>query len=270
YHGMMLLLERGMRLDRDAALRKLVEIQYERTSADLRRGAFRVRGDTVEIWPSYADDAVRIEFFGDEIESLSRVDPVRGVRVEPLERHPVYPNSHYVTPRETLLHAIDSIHEELGQRTGELERAGRLLEAQRLHQRTSFDLEMLREVGYCHGIENYSRHLTGRAPGDPPPTLMDYLHADTLLVIDESHATDDELRPRQLSEPPIDDLQRGPACAVVEQRIGVERRDIDRLIEQLFERRRRCATGIDPAVERGDQDRREQVAGIARTARSGQ
>jgi excinuclease ABC subunit B len=194
YHGMMLLLERGMRIDRDAALRKLVEIQYERTSADLRRGAFRVRGDTVEIWPSYADDAVRIEFFGDEIESLSRVDPVRGVRVEPLERHPVYPNSHYVTPRETLLHAIDSIHEELGQRTAELERAGRLLEAQRLHQRTSFDLEMLREVGYCHGIENYSRHLTGRAPGEPPPTLMDYLHADTLLVIDESHATLPQVR----------------------------------------------------------------------------
>jgi excinuclease ABC subunit B len=188
YHGMMLLLERGQTLDRDAALRKLVEIQYERTSADLRRGAFRVRGDTVEIWPSYADDALRIEFWGDEIDSIARLDPVRGKAIETLERHPVYPNSHYVTPRQTLLRAIETIEQELAGQLPTLERQGKLLEAQRLQQRTQFDLEMMREVGYCHGIENYSRHLTGRQPGEAPPTLMDYLPADALIVVDESHA----------------------------------------------------------------------------------
>jgi len=194
YHGMMLLLERGLRCDRDAALRKLVEIQYERTSADLRRGAFRVRGDTVEIWPSYADDALRVEFWGDEIESLSRLDPVRGRAIEPIERAPVYPNSHYVTPQDTREQAIVAIRGELEQRVAELEREGKLLEAQRLEQRTSFDLEMMKEVGFCHGIENYSRHLTGRAPGEPPPTLMDYLPADALLVIDESHVSVPQVR----------------------------------------------------------------------------
>jgi len=187
YHGMMLLLERGMSLDRDVALRKLVEIQYERTPADLRRGAFRVRGDTVEIWPSYAETALRVEFWGDEVEALARLDPVRGTTMEALERHPVYPNSHYVTPREDLLRAIESIEKEVVERVGELEGRGKLLEAQRLQQRTMFDIEMMREVGYCHGIENYSRHLTGRSPGDPPPTLMDYLPSDALLVVDESH-----------------------------------------------------------------------------------
>jgi excinuclease ABC subunit B len=187
YHGMMLLLERGMSLDRDVALRKLVEIQYERTPADLRRGAFRVRGDTVEIWPSYAETALRVEFWGDEVEALARLDPVRGTTLEALERHPVYPNSHYVTPREDRLRAIESIQEEVVERVAELEGRGKLLEAQRLQQRTMFDLEMMREVGYCHGIENYSRHLTGRSPGDPPPTLMDYLPKDALLVVDESH-----------------------------------------------------------------------------------
>jgi excinuclease ABC subunit B len=194
YHGMMLLLERGATLDRDAALRKLVEIQYERTPADLRRGAFRVRGDTIEIWPSYADDALRVEFWGDTIEALSRLDPVRGKVTESLERHPVYPNSHYVTPRQNLLRAMDAVREELESWVGELEGQGKLLEAQRLRQRTAFDLEMMQEVGYCHGIENYSRHLTGRRPGEPPPTLMDYLPADTLLVIDESHVTLPQVR----------------------------------------------------------------------------
>jgi excinuclease ABC subunit B len=172
----------------------LVEIQYERTTADLRRGSFRVRGDTVEIWPSYADDALRVEFWGDEIEALATVDPVRGKATEALERHPVYPNSHYVTPRETLLRAVDAIREELDDRLAQLESEGRLLEAQRLRQRTLFDLEMMQEVGYCHGIENYSRHLTGRLPGDPPPTLMDYLPADALIVVDESHVTIPQLR----------------------------------------------------------------------------
>jgi excinuclease ABC subunit B len=194
YHGMMLLLERGKNQDRDAVLRKLVEIQYERTTADLRRGAFRVRGDTVEIWPSYADEALRVEFWGDEIEALSRLDPVRGKIIEAVARHPVYPNSHYVTPRELMLRAMESIREELDQRLPELESQGKLLEAQRLHQRTTFDLEMMSEVGYCHGIENYSRHLTGRRPGEAPPTLMDYLPDDTLIVIDESHVTIPQLR----------------------------------------------------------------------------
>jgi excinuclease ABC subunit B len=189
YHGMMLLLERGRTIDRDAALRKLVEIQYERTGGDLRRGAFRVRGDTVEIWPSYAEEALRIEFWGDEIEALSRLDPVRGKVIEAVPRHPVYPNSHYVTPRERMIEAMRQIRLELDERLPELEREGKLLEAQRLHQRTTFDLEMMSEVGYCHGIENYSRHLTGRAPGEPPPTLMDYLADDALVVIDESHVT---------------------------------------------------------------------------------
>jgi len=194
YHGMMLLLERGMRLDRDFALRKLVEIQYRRVNTDLERGAFRVRGDVLEIWPSYAEDALRVEFFGDEIESISRIDVVRGKVVETLPRHPVYPNSHYVTPRETMLREMESIQAELAARLAELEREGKLLEAQRLSQRTSFDLEMMREVGYCQGIENYSRHLTGRAPGEAPPTLMDYLPTDSLLVVDESHASIPQVR----------------------------------------------------------------------------
>ncbi len=194
YHGMMLLLEKGTRIDRDAALRKLVEIQYRRVNTDLERGSFRVRGDVLEIWPSYAEDALRIEFFGDEIEALSRIDTVRGKAVETLLRHPIYPNSHYVTPRETMLKAIDAIQAELGERLTELQAAGKLLEAQRLHQRTNFDLEMMREVGYCHGIENYSRHLTGRRPGEAPPTLMDYFPSDALVVVDESHATMPQLR----------------------------------------------------------------------------
>ena len=194
YHGMMLMLSRGTRIDRDAALRKLVEIQYRRIPTDLERGAFRVRGDVLEIWPSYAEDALRIEFWGDEIEAISRIDTVRGKVIEVLDRHPIYPNSHYVTPRETMLRAMEAIQKELDGRLKELESAGKLLEAQRLHQRTNFDLEMMREVGYCHGIENYSRHLTGRSPGDAPPTLMDYFPQDALLVVDESHATIPQVR----------------------------------------------------------------------------
>jgi excinuclease ABC subunit B len=194
YHGMMLLVERGIHLDRDLALRKLVEIQYERTNTDLRRGSFRVRGDTVEIWPSYSDDAIRIEFWGDQVEALSRLDPIRRTAVERLERHPIYPSSHYVTPRETLVLAMESVRAELADRLRELGGQGRLLEAQRLQQRTLFDLEMMQEVGYCHGIENYSRHLTGRPPGAPPPTLMDYLPPDALLIVDESHVTIPQVR----------------------------------------------------------------------------
>jgi excinuclease ABC subunit B len=194
YHGMMLLLEKGMQIDRDAALRKLVEIQYRRINTDLERGSFRVRGDVLEIWPSYAEEAIRVEFFGDEVTALARIDTVRGKVVETLQRHPVYPNSHYVTPRETMLRAIEAVQVELASRLDELTKAGKLLEAQRLHQRTNFDLEMMREVGYCHGIENYSRHLTGRSPGEAPPTLMDYFPKDALIVIDESHATMPQLR----------------------------------------------------------------------------
>ena len=183
-----------MRIDRDAALHKLVEIQYRRINTDLERGSFRVRGDVLEIWPSYAEEALRVEFFGDEVEALSRIDTVRGKVLEALVRHPVYPNSHYVTPRETMLRAIETVQLELASRLDELTSAGKLLEAQRLQQRTQFDLEMMREVGYCHGIENYSRHLTGRRPGEAPPTLMDYFPSDALMVIDESHATMPQLR----------------------------------------------------------------------------
>jgi excinuclease ABC subunit B len=194
YHGMLLLLARGMRIDRDEILRRLVEIQYERRPLDLEPGGFRARGDVVEVWPSYEPHALRIELCGDEVEALAAIDPVRGVALEALERLPIYPNSHYVTPREQLLAAVESIRAELAERETALDRAGRLLEAQRLRQRTMFDLEMILEVGYCHGIENYSRHLTGRRPGEPPPTLIDYLPDDALLVIDESHQTLPQLR----------------------------------------------------------------------------
>ncbi|HXU10883.1 MAG TPA: excinuclease ABC subunit UvrB [Candidatus Binatia bacterium] len=189
YHGMMLLLEPGMEIDRDAMLRKLVEIQYERTTFDLERGKFRVRGDVVEIFPSYDDVAVRVEMFGDAIESIAVIDPLRGTVIKKLQRIPVYPNSHYVTPRDRLLLAVDNIKIELQDRLAELEKGGKLLEAQRLHQRTMFDLEMIKEVGYCTGIENYSRHLTGRKPGEAPPNLLDYLPKDHLMILDESHVT---------------------------------------------------------------------------------
>jgi excinuclease ABC subunit B len=195
YHGMLLLLEVGEQMDRDAILRKLVEIQYERRSFDLERGTFRVRGDVIEILPGSEDSrALRVTLFDDEIEKLEWIDPLRGRPLEELRRMPVYPRSHYVTPREQLLRAVDNIRSELGARLEELEAAGHRLEAQRLNQRTRFDLEMILEVGYCQGIENYSRHLTGRRPGEPPPTLMDYLPADALVFLDESHVTVPQVR----------------------------------------------------------------------------
>jgi excinuclease ABC subunit B len=194
YHGMMVLLEPGMTLDRDAMLRKLVEIQYERTPFDIERGKFRVRGDVIEIFPSYEEFAVRVEMFGDDIETVSAIDPVRGAVIKKLDRIPIYPNSHYVTPRDRLLKAIDAIRAELKERLAVLESEKKLLEAQRLHQRTMFDLEMIKEIGYCQGIENYSRHLTGRQPGDAPPTLMDYLPKDHLIVVDESHVSIPQVR----------------------------------------------------------------------------
>ncbi|HKB07115.1 MAG TPA: excinuclease ABC subunit UvrB [Candidatus Polarisedimenticolia bacterium] len=194
YHGMMLMLERGTEIDRDAMLRKLVEIQYERTQFDLERGKFRVRGDVVEVFPSYDETAVRIELFGDQIEAISQIDPLRGASIRKLHRIPIYPNSHYVTPRERLLVAIENIKSELQGRLAELEAQGKLLEAQRLHQRTMFDLEMIKEVGYCSGIENYSRHLTGRQPGEAPPNLLDYLPKDHVMIIDESHVSIPQVR----------------------------------------------------------------------------
>ncbi|HEV8202352.1 MAG TPA: excinuclease ABC subunit UvrB [Candidatus Polarisedimenticolia bacterium] len=194
YHGMMVLLEPGKTIDRDAMLRKLVEIQYERTPFDLERGKFRVRGDVIEIFPSYEEYAVRVELFGDDIETVSAIDPVRGAVMKRLDRIPIYPNSHYVTPRDRLLTAIDNIKAELKDRLAVLESEKKLLEAQRLHQRTMFDLEMIREIGYCQGIENYSRHLTGRAPGEPPPNLLDYLPEDHLFLIDESHVSIPQVR----------------------------------------------------------------------------
>jgi excinuclease ABC subunit B len=189
YHGMMVFLEEGATLDRDVMLRKLVEIQYERHSMDLERGGFRVRGDVVEIFPAYEEFAIRAGFFGDTLETLEALDPVRGIALRRLGRIPIYPNSHYVTPRDRLVKAIDAIKAELAERLADLESRQKLLEAQRLHQRTQFDLEMIQEIGYCQGIENYSRHLTGRKPGEPPPTLLDYLPSDALMILDESHVT---------------------------------------------------------------------------------
>ena len=194
YYGMLLALERGQRIDRDAILRKLVEIQYERNDHDFSRGVFRVRGDIIEVYPSYDEQAVRIELFGDEVDELVTFDPLTGRAHQRHDRIAVYPKSHFVMPREHTVQAIDSIKAELVERRTDLERLGKLLEAQRLHQRTMFDLEMMKEIGYCHGIENYSRHLSGRAAGEPPPTLLDYLPHDALTIIDESHQTVPQVR----------------------------------------------------------------------------
>jgi len=194
YYGMLLSLERGQRIERDQILRKLVEIQYERNDHDFSRGTFRVRGDIVEVFPSYEDVGLRIGLFGDEIDELLSFDPLTGADVRRHTRVAVYPKSHFVTPRARTLEAIQSIKAELGTRLADLEHAGRVLEAQRLHQRTMFDLEMIKEIGYCHGIENYSRHLSGRQPGEPPPTLLDYLPADALIIVDESHQSVPQVR----------------------------------------------------------------------------
>ena len=194
YYGMVLPLERGQRIGRDQILRKLVEIQYERNDIDFGRGTFRVRGDIVEVYPSYEEVALRIGLFGDEVDELVSFDPLTGKSFRRHDRTAVYPKSHFVTSRERLKEAVESIKAELVERRGDLESQGKLLEAQRLHQRTMFDLEMMKEIGYCHGIENYSRHLTGRNAGDPPPTLLDYLPSDALVVVDESHQTVPQVR----------------------------------------------------------------------------
>ncbi|HEY4052909.1 MAG TPA: excinuclease ABC subunit UvrB [Terriglobales bacterium] len=189
YYGMLLFLEKGQKIKREDITRKLVEILYERTEGDFRRGTFRVRGDVIEIYPTYDDMAYRIELWGDEIESLSQIDPLFGTVKQKYLRLPIYPKTHYVMKPETRSKAVDSIKEELGWWEKELEKQGRVVEAQRVHQRTMYDLEMIKSVGYCHGIENYSRHFTGRMPGEPPPTLLDYFSRDYLMFIDESHQT---------------------------------------------------------------------------------
>ncbi|MFZ0706078.1 MAG: excinuclease ABC subunit UvrB, partial [Candidatus Korobacteraceae bacterium] len=189
YYGMLLFLEKGQKIKRQEIVSKLVEILYERTEGDFRRGTFRVRGDIIEIFPTYEDVAYRIELWGDEVESLSQIDPLFGTVKQKYSRLPIYPKTHYVMKPERKTAAVDSILEELAWWEAELEKQGRMVEAQRVHQRTRFDLEMIKEMGYCHGIENYSRHFTGRLPGEPPPTLLDYVPRDYLLFIDESHQT---------------------------------------------------------------------------------
>ncbi|MGH8272880.1 MAG: excinuclease ABC subunit UvrB [Gammaproteobacteria bacterium] len=190
YLGMVLHLDRGERVDQREILRRLAELQYQRNEADFRAGTWRVRGEVIDVFPAESErEAVRIELDDDLIESLSYFDPLTGEVIRRVPRLTVYPRTHYVTPRETLLNAVDKIRAELAQRLPELREAGKLLEAQRLEERTRFDIEMILELGYCSGIENYSRHLSGRAPGEPPPCLFDYLPTDALLFIDESHVT---------------------------------------------------------------------------------
>ena len=194
YYGMLLPLERGQRIGREQVLRKLVEIQYERNDHDFGRGTFRVRGDIVEVYPSYEEQGLRIELFGDEVDELASFDPLTGKTLRRHDKIAVYPKSHFVAPRDRTKKAVESIKEELAWYRSKLESEGKLLEAQRLHQRTMFDLEMIREIGYCHGIENYARHINGRAPGEPPPTLLDYLPKDSLIIVDESHQTVPQIR----------------------------------------------------------------------------
>ncbi len=190
YFGMLMFIEPGMEYKREDFLKKLVELQYERVNIDFDRGTFRVRGDVVEIYPSYQDTAYRVEFWGDEIDSISTIDPLLG---EVIKKHdsrlPIYPKTHYVMSKQTIKRAIQTIRAELDEHEEKLVGEGKIVEAQRLHQRTMYDLEMIKEMGFCRGIENYSRHLTGKPPGAPPPTLLDYLPPDALMVIDESHQT---------------------------------------------------------------------------------
>jgi excinuclease ABC subunit B len=189
YYGMLLFLEKGQKIKREDITRKLVEILYERSEGEFRRGTFRVRGDVIEIYPTYDDMAYRIELWGDEVESLSQIDPLFGTVKQKYVRLPIYPKTHYVMKPETRSRAVDTIKEELAWWEKELEKQGRMVEAQRVHQRTMYDLEMIKAMGFCHGIENYSRHFTGRLPGEPPPTLLDYFPRDYVMFIDESHQT---------------------------------------------------------------------------------
>jgi excinuclease ABC subunit B len=194
YYGMMLFLEKGQKISRDDITHKLVDILYERTNGEFRRGTFRVRGDVIEVFPTYDDMAYRIELWGDQVESLAQIDPLFGTVKQKYARLPIYPKTHYVMKDETRVSAVESIKKELAWWEVELEKQGRAVEAQRIHQRVKFDLEMIKVMGYCHGIENYSRHFTGRMPGEPPPTLLDYFPRDYLLFVDESHQTMPQLR----------------------------------------------------------------------------
>jgi excinuclease ABC subunit B len=189
YYGMLLLLEKGQKIKREDITRRLVEILYERNDVDFRRGTFRVRGDIIEVFPTYDENAFRIELFGDEIDALSQIDPLFGTVKQKYSRLPIYPKSHYVVLPERKASAINSILAELTEWEAQLEKEHRLVESQRIHQRTRFDLEMIKSVGFCHGIENYSRHFSGRLPGEAPPTLLDYFPKDFLVFIDESHVT---------------------------------------------------------------------------------
>jgi excinuclease ABC subunit B len=189
YYGMLLFLEKGQKIKRSDIFSKLVEILYERNDVDFKRGTFRVRGDVIEVFPTYDDNAYRIELFGDEVDSLSQIDPLFGTVKQKYTRLPIYPKSHYVMSNTTKNHAMSTILEELAWWEDGLQKEGRLVESQRIHQRTRFDLEMMKSVGYCHGIENYSRHFSGRKPGEPPPTLLDYVPRDFIMFIDESHQT---------------------------------------------------------------------------------
>ena len=194
YYGMLLMLEKGRKAPRAEILKRLVEIQYERSEGEFKRGTFRVRGDVIELFPTYDDYAYRIELWGDEVESLAQIDPLLGQVRQTYLRLPIYPKTHYVMDAATRDKAIESILEELAWWKPELEKQGKFVEAQRVSQRTMFDVEMMREISYCHGIENYSRHFSGRLPGEAPPTLLDYLPRDALLLVDESHQTIPQLR----------------------------------------------------------------------------
>jgi len=194
YYGMMLFLEKGQKITREDITRKLVDILYERTNGEFKRGTFRVRGDVIEVFPTYDDMAYRIELWGDQVESLAQIDPLFGTVKQRYMRLPIYPKTHYVMKDETRASAVESIKKELAWWEVELEKQGRVVESQRVHQRVKFDLEMIKVMGYCHGIENYSRHFTGRMPGEPPPTLLDYFPRDFLMFIDESHQTVPQLR----------------------------------------------------------------------------
>ncbi len=189
YYGMLLMLEKGQHISRNQIVSKLVEILYERNDTDFKRGTFRVRGDVIEVFPTYDDDAYRIELWGDEVENLSQIDPLLGQVKQTYQRLPIYPKTHYVMSAATKEDAMNSIRNELEWWHKELQNQGKIIEAQRLFQRTMFDLEMMKEIGYCHGIENYSRHFSGRLPGEAPPTLLDYLPHDALMFLDESHQT---------------------------------------------------------------------------------
>jgi excinuclease ABC subunit B len=190
YYGMLVFIEPGQKMKREEFLQRLVELQYERVNIDFDRGVFRVRGDVVELYPSYQENAYRIEFWGDEIDSISTIDPLLGEVIHKHEnRIPIYPKTHYVMSKKTIKSAVKTIREELYKHEEVLVNEGKIVEAQRLHQRTMYDLEMIKEMGFCRGIENYSRHLTGKNPGEPPPTLLDYLPSDAMMVIDESHQT---------------------------------------------------------------------------------